>query len=264
MARGVNRKQVNTEVDFGTFLSQILISAPSQIGQTKVPDYPFFGELVSYILDLGRKTGARPIEALRKIKKSFMKEEIFKKRVKKIVLEGYIQFFLITSMTWAMIFSTEYLEIVKIDSSFKFIILLLQASAYCLYYPVFCYFKNLKVSFICSFLKKLYIFQINTQSSLPLKKAYEQSKLKSSFKQNPRRFKIYLNRLESLISNFQRRGGQIQEELENLKEELWNEYSLILEELEKVSQVLKLSLIFTLLLPSYFIYLYALIDSFIL
>ncbi len=247
--------------DFSTFLGHLLLSGTQHMRFEKIPFYPFFSDLTANILERGRKSGTRPQAALKKIKTILIKDKLFQKRLKTIVMEGYIQFSLISALTWSLVGFTAFMGITEISIRFKFFIFLLQLLAFLIYLPSYYYLKKKKTDFIQLFLKKLYLLQINLEASLSIKRAFEESQLNEVFKIRPKRFEIFLNRLEFLLKEFQKSGGHIIEELENLKEELWNEYQLLLEELEKECKVLRLGLIFLFFIPSYFLYIFAMLPS---
>jgi hypothetical protein len=257
----VKIKPKATSVEFSHCLTQILLNPNLLYKNNSIPDYPFFGELLSELIEYSRKGGGNITKQIKELKEIVLEDFERTKELKKINLESILQFSVIILLTWAMIWFTEGLEITKVSNWIKVLIFFIQAIGLICYFPVKRFLQKKYLQFWQTFLKSLYIFHFSLEAKQPLSLILRKSDIQCILERDKK--SAYSQKCSLIIEQFRKHGGDIAYEIGILKDEIWREYRFSLRNLNEKVKLVRLCVIFVFLLPSYFIYLFSLILSMI-
>jgi hypothetical protein len=198
--------------------------------------YKYFLPLLHQVLDLGRKFGVPVNSGLKEIKKNLIKDLKFEQKLSAELWGGFIQFLMVSAITWLFSFFTKKIAGVNFPGSVLLFIGLMQIAGavffhkiyHILYRQVFKYFEEYLLGVLT--LKSLVVSQQSVGESLKLAKINNLQQIEN------KQFRLLNQRLKVLITDWQKAGIPIKVQLDEILEEIWFlQEELFLQFLKKVA-----------------------------
>lgn len=236
----------------------------AHMGQVdKLVEYKFFTSLVVQLLDYARKFGANISAPLRELARGLNLDHARERELKGLTNATYIQFAIVTMVTWAFIVMSALLANIKSEFWVLVLIVLLELSGALLFSALNRPLRKYYFGDLDFFIKVQYSFKALTGTSLcaqvMMKRAGLDQLLEREYK---RELSLLQRRLKLLITRWQQTGSSIESDWNDALEEAWSLHQLFYARYLKALEALKFILLTLFFLSSYFIFIGSLFASF--
>jgi hypothetical protein len=231
--------------------------------QEEIPLYKFYTELILTLLHQSRIYGTPILKPLQEVRRAINLDRQLEQKLRSATIQSLLQFGLLILIVWVFIVISQYSTGIKAGALEIIIIIALQALGIGCFSLIFFYlrfntFKDFSRIFEC-----LYKIATLLDGPLSLKEVLVISKTENLDFVTSSSGKDMVTRLKYLIDNHKKTGAPIKTEIQLLISETQFSWEEAFKKFIKKIELMKLSIMFIFLVPSYFVFLYSIMRTFI-
>lgn len=226
-----------------------------------LPKYKFYSEVVESLLSLARRMGGNYQEALLYLREGLQSDRQFEKKLKEVVLGCWFQMIFVMGITWAFILGSVHLVSVQISPVSLFYIGLWQIIGLSQLPLLLNYFRRKFFGDIGKIWKMLYV--LNSLSRVPLSRSevFTIAGVQELREIKQKSLISIVEKLKEVCLKALKQGGNYEQEIKYLMEELRFQEKWHFELFEKRLVVVKLGLLSLFFLPSYLAFIFLLLGD---
>jgi hypothetical protein len=225
--------------------------------------YKFYTELVLKLLHFQRELGAPISLQLKEIKKVMLSDYQKERVLVKLKYRSWFQFFMISLITWILIFFAMNALEISLNTKTLVIVSLMQISGILIFSYIFKLWKLKAFKQIDLYFKVLYSMRALIDAGMSINKVESESNISNLFESTKTSYQDINSQLLVSLESWKRDGTPIKGILDELISELWFRYDQKIEDFTKGLEVLKFTCLAIFYLGSYFVVISSLFSFFL-
>lgn len=249
--------------DYYQFFNHILFTGnlnTNTLKSVSLPRYKFYQSLCHELLKLFNVYGFNLRNQILGLRELFRKDITQEQKNKRIESGAWVQFVAIIFITWTMIFLTQYQLDLKLNRFYLKAIFLWQSLGFIAFLIIKRAVRSRLFRDIDHIVMTLSYWTVLIDAGLPLGEIFKKYKLNCDH-HYPQNLAMVVSRLEELIKQSLQSGSPISSELSYFTKETWFIYEDLALVYENKLTKLKFIILAFFFLPSYFVFVYFMLDS---